>query len=78
MASLASASQSSASASQIFFGLDLDLSLVVSGLGHGLVSHFGGLIDIPGNQQKLAYHIITCKFPITSLQCQHIITFYDI
>jgi len=25
-------------------------------------------------QQKLVYHVVTCKFPITSLQCQHNMT----
>ena len=25
-------------------------------------------------QQKLVYHVVTCKFPITSLQCQSIMT----
>jgi len=27
-------------------------------------------------QQKLANHIVTYKFPITSLQCQHIMTLH--
>jgi len=25
-------------------------------------------------QQKLAYHVVTCKFPITSLQCHVVLT----
>jgi len=28
------------------------------------------------NSKKPAYHTVTCKFPITSLQCQHIMTLY--
>jgi len=28
-------------------------------------------------QQKLAYHIVTCKFPIISLQCHDVLTAAD-
>ena len=29
-------------------------------------------------QQKLAYHIVACKFPITSLQCHDVLIFHSI
>jgi len=28
-----------------------------------------------GKQQKLAYHIFTCKCPMLSLQCHNLLTF---